>query len=268
MATYLLLWNPKRWPIANLVGDLFERRGGSLYASWSSGRCKSIVAGDRLFLAHVGEHPRGIFASGVGLSSPRSGRHWNPVLARAQKKALYVKGRFDVALDPRADQIVTFEELVAAGAEFNWSQQASGVEISVQAARVLETVWAERAGSFVSMPVVEHSALEGLRTETVTYRRGRSGKLRDVALLAARGICEACDRDFSCLLEGRGMRVLQVHHRKQLAVIDKPVLNRARDLAVLCANCHMLIHMNPRRALKVEVLRDLLAREAGRLTRD
>jgi predicted HNH restriction endonuclease len=32
------------------------------------------------------------------------------------------------------------------------------------------------------------------------------------------------------------------------------------DLAVMCANCHMLIHMNPKQALSVEELREMLGR--------
>jgi predicted HNH restriction endonuclease len=54
--------------------------------------------------------------------------------------------------------------------------------------------------------------------------------------------------------------VLQVHHRKQLASNDSPRLTKLRDLAVLCANCHMLVHMDPYKAIAVEKLRKMLAR--------
>jgi predicted HNH restriction endonuclease len=30
------------------------------------------------------------------------------------------------------------------------------------------------------------------------------------------------------------------------------------ELAVVCANCHMLIHMNPKRALDIQELRNML----------
>ena len=57
---------------------------------------------------------------------------------------------------------------------------------------------------------------------------------------------------------GKGVRVLQVHHRKQLANTDRPRLTHLNDLAVLCANCHTLVHINPKRALAVSALHRML----------
>ncbi len=104
-------------------------------------------------------------------------------------------------------------------------------------------------------------ALEGLRTEIVAYRQGRSRKLRDRALARSMGVCEGCAVDYSALLHGKGVRVLQVHHRRQLTATDRPRITKLSDLAVLCANCHLLVHMNPKRALSVERLTTIL-REA------
>lgn len=106
------------------------------------------------------------------------------------------------------------------------------------------------------------SAIEGVLTETMTYVRGRSRQLRDLALKKAEGACCVCDVDYSKLLDGKGARVLQVHHRKQLAANDTPRLTSLKDLAVVCANCHMLIHMNPKRALAVEALKKMLSAHA------
>jgi 5-methylcytosine-specific restriction protein A len=55
-----------------------------------------------------------------------------------------------------------------------------------------------------------------------------------------------------------GKRVLQVHHRKQLSSRDAPALTKPEDLAVVCANCHLLIHYDPKRALSVKALRKKL----------
>jgi len=54
------------------------------------------------------------------------------------------------------------------------------------------------------------------------------------------------------------MRVLQVHHKKQLGWKSTPKLTKSSDLAVVCANCHMLIHMNPKKALSIDKLRVML----------
>jgi hypothetical protein len=56
------------------------------------------------------------------------------------------------------------------------------------------------------------------------------------------------------MVDALGVRVLQVHHRKQLAVVDRPRVNRLADLPVVCANCHVLIHADPRRAMRHEDL--------------
>jgi len=103
-------------------------------------------------------------------------------------------------------------------------------------------------------------ALEGLLREVRAVTRARSGRLRSQALAEAAGVCAVCDTDFSKVLGGRGECVLQVHHRKQLSASKAPRLTRLADLAVVCANCHALIHKDPQEALPVERLRRMLAR--------
>jgi len=104
----------------------------------------------------------------------------------------------------------------------------------------------------------EPSATEGLLTEVTYYRRSRDRALRDRAFKESKGVCSVCDTDYTQLLDGKGVHVLQVHHRQQLAITDAPVITRLSDLAVVCANCHMLIHMDPKQALSVEALRTMM----------
>jgi len=107
-----------------------------------------------------------------------------------------------------------------------------------------------------------HSALEGERIEQRSYRRKRDLRLKQIAMEISGGLCAVCDTDYSKVLEGKGRRVLQVHHIKQLSQIDVPKLNTPEDLAVVCANCHSLIHMDPKKALKIKSLRMMLAKSA------
>ena len=81
----------------------------------------------------------------------------------------------------------------------------------------------------------EESDIEGTKTEIIQFKTKRSRKLRDLALNAAHGICCACGRDYSKLLGGRGVKVLQVHHRKQLAAREMPSITKLGDLVVVCA---------------------------------
>lgn len=102
------------------------------------------------------------------------------------------------------------------------------------------------------------SAVEGILRETIAITKSRDGKLRKAALEKARGICETCSVDYSSILDGLGKRVLQVHHRKQLSLAIEPVVNGIEDLAVVCANCHQIIHADIKKAMSVEELRKRL----------
>lgn len=112
----------------------------------------------------------------------------------------------------------------------------------------------------LSAEVQERStqAMEGMAREARYLVRARSGTLRKVALRLAEGICAVCGTDFSKVLDGLGSRVLQVHHKRQLSLSDEPQLNGVDDLAVVCANCHCLLHVDPERAMSVEELRGIV----------
>lgn len=102
------------------------------------------------------------------------------------------------------------------------------------------------------------SDIEGTKTEARYLKTARSRRLRDAAFNKARGVCCVCRRDYSKVLGGRGVRVLEVHHREQLSSREVPSLTRLGDLAVVCANCHLLIHLDPKNALAVEKLQEML----------
>jgi hypothetical protein len=93
--------------------------------------------------------------------------------------------------------------------------------------------------------VQEQAVIEGIAREIRVSRLSRSRKLRQEALLRAAGVCNACGVNYSEVLNGLGECVLQVHHLDQLSLKKIPSLTRLRKLAVLCANCHAIIHSNP-----------------------
>jgi len=103
------------------------------------------------------------------------------------------------------------------------------------------------------------TALEGLAYEAKVSRRKRNRALREKALSRSRGVCECCGTDFASVLGGRGWRVLQVHHKAQLRLRDAPTPTHISDLAIVCANCHLLLHYDPAVAIAVEDLRSMLS---------
>ena len=104
----------------------------------------------------------------------------------------------------------------------------------------------------------DEADIEGLKSEHLTTTTKRSRRLRDKAFNAANGICSVCRRDFSKVLGGQGVRVLQVHHIEQLSARDVPSVTSLADLVVVCANCHLLLHLDARQTLSVDDLRSRL----------
>jgi predicted HNH restriction endonuclease len=104
----------------------------------------------------------------------------------------------------------------------------------------------------------EASDIEGTKTEVVRLTSKRSRRLRDLAFKAAAGICSVCGRDFSKVLGGRGVRVLQVHHPDQVSSRVLPSITKVDDLIVVCANCHLLLHLDSGKSLTVGQLQEML----------
>jgi hypothetical protein len=105
------------------------------------------------------------------------------------------------------------------------------------------------------------SDIEGLRNEYRATRAKRSRRLRNKALHLARGVCAVCRRDFSKFLDGRCQRVLQAHHCKQLSARMVPAVTKLDDLVVVCANCHLLLHLDTDKTMTVDQLRNLLKKD-------
>ena len=257
MATYLLTWNPDDWPWDDLqanVEDLAQH--GSHLGRWSTGVSNKIQPKDRLFLIRLGREPKGIIGSGWAKSKVYKAPHRH----EKGKVAKYVDVDYDVLINPELNprHVLPRKKLNNLG-KMHWDSQSSGTTIPEGVARRLEELWAKFLdnGNQITL-AAEPCAIEGLQTEIVSYRRGRSRQLRDLALKKSEGICCVCDEDFSKLLGGKGKRVLQVHHRRQLAITRAPRLTRLSELAVVCANCHMLIHLNPKRAIRIYVLKKML----------
>lgn len=100
--------------------------------------------------------------------------------------------------------------------------------------------------------------MEGMITESKS--KYRDPALRSAALAQADGRCTGCGKNFRRVAGGKGEKCLVVHHKKQLKDTDKPVETRVSDLAVVCANCHMMIHADRDKALTLSQLRKLLSR--------
>jgi len=123
------------------------------------------------------------------------------------------------------------------------------------------------SGEFANLPASEEeedeeiSAPEGRLLIRRHYARERNRKLRKQKIGQAqdRGqpiACEACGFDFGRTYGGRGSNYIEVHHIVPLHHIGES-RTRLRDLALMCANCHRMIHVS-KPWLTVEQLRSLV----------
>jgi len=120
---------------------------------------------------------------------------------------------------------------------------------------VAENVWRAARGK----PLIEvERAMEGATTEARS--KHRNSALRRSALQLAGGICEGCGVNYSKRAKGKGLHCLVVHHKKQLKDTDQPRETKLSELAVLCGNCHLLVHSNRAKALTIPQLRRLHGR--------
>ncbi len=90
-------------------------------------------------------------------------------------------------------------------------------------------------------------SLEGSPRLVLHLRRERDPKLvkaKKAAVLQEKGqlACEACGFDFSATYGKLGDGFCEVHHRVPLSSSDLPMTTVLKDLAVLCSNCHRMIH--------------------------
>ena len=71
--------------------------------------------------------------------------------------------------------------------------------------------------------------------------------------------CEACDFDFQAIYGSLGNGFAECHHTVPVADLKEGQSTRLSDLAIVCANCHRMLHRS-RPLMSVAELRDLLRR--------
>ena len=99
---------------------------------------------------------------------------------------------------------------------------------------------------------------EGRRIEKLHKSRERSSKV--VALAKQKHAernkgklpCEVCGFDFRSNYGDRGVHFIEAHHKVPLKKLDKmkSTATRVKDLAMVCANCHRMLHRTPLASIK------------------
>lgn len=74
--------------------------------------------------------------------------------------------------------------------------------------------------------------------------------------------CEACGFNFAAFYGDLGADFCEVHHRRPLSQIEAPVRPDLDDLAIVCSNCHRMIHKTDP-MMTIEKFRKLLRELRG-----
>ena len=122
--------------------------------------------------------------------------------------------------------------------------------------------WPDLEAREATLPDIDDSALEGERRLVQHFRLERSRSLVEAkkkTVLAATGrlACEICDFEFKARYGPLGDGFCEVHHKQPLAASVSPSVTHLKDLAVVCSNCHRILHRWSC-TLSVEQLRERL----------
>ena len=101
---------------------------------------------------------------------------------------------------------------------------------------------------------------EGRSRAIVSRVRERSPRLRAAALEIHGYLCQVCGFDFEATYGAWGRGFAEVHHVRELgtAPAEGVEVDPSTDLAVVCSNCHRMIHRRPKWALPLAELRRII----------
>jgi 5-methylcytosine-specific restriction protein A len=136
--------------------------------------------------------------------------------------------------------------------EVVWRLFANEPKRLAQVSQAIRACLADQHGATIYLAQDEpeiREAEEGRILTRMHRQRERSRKLvEQVKILALRNFgrlaCAACGFDFTEAYGPSGSGVIDVHHTKPLHTLPEGHRTSVHDLALLCANCHRIVHAN------------------------
>ena len=191
-------------------------------------------------------------AWGVGAAQVRysDDGHWYATLAR-----------FPAALfDAHGYVLFETEEAYRSSRHLRIGKQISvskpGISVIPGYVRIAEA----DATPLLDVDIHTHAATEGRRRLVLHLQRERSQTVvRNKKRQAISLDCEICGFSFARAYGHAASDYCQVHHLSPLSEVQNSSRTRMEDLAILCANCHRVVHScNPPYTL--QQVRDMLAK--------
>ena len=111
---------------------------------------------------------------------------------------------------------------------------------------------------------LEEEHAEGQKTTRLVSYFERNPDLRSAAIAVHGTRCQACGMTFVERYGELGEGFIEVHHLKPVADYEGEVsVNPETDMAVVCPNCHRVLHRGQDELLTVEELRGILQTRGG-----
>lgn len=147
---------------------------------------------------------------------------------------------FPAFLQSQSNFSLGINEIQDSNAIEQFTAFAKGDKLSSVAASVA-------SGLQYDIDTLDPKALEGGPTYVSHLRRERNRALviakREQALAEHGQLrCEACDFDFSAFYGALGKGFCEVHHKTPLGSLKEKRITRMSDLAIVCSNCHRILH--------------------------
>jgi 5-methylcytosine-specific restriction enzyme A len=103
---------------------------------------------------------------------------------------------------------------------------------------------------------------EGKLTYVLTNKHERNPNLRAASIQVHGTRCQVCGFSFSEVYGSLGDGFIEVHHLYPVSRYTGEVnVSPSTDMAVVCANCHRMIHRNPEKPLILEDLRQIVEKQ-------
>ncbi len=124
-------------------------------------------------------------------------------------------------------------------------------------------------GEVAALPEVNADEMmdapEGRLLTRVHLSRERNRKLvakrKELAIrTTGKLLCDACGFDFSAIYGERGTGFIEAHHLNAVHTLQAGSRTRVQDLALVCANCHRMIHAK-QPWLTLDELRAIISRD-------
>jgi 5-methylcytosine-specific restriction protein A len=259
---FVFVWQPNDdFPKAYVDGLLARfTAGGPFIEDW---RCATgqTQPGDNAYVFGQGAAHRCIFAVGT-VAGPLKPRQPNVAYR-------YLPVQIEMIADPDAGGLIDAAAIRTLGDGALKSIRRSGVSLAEPIGRGLDRLLASRS---ILEPDADDTVAEVLVSETPEMRQHRRLERNPAAVRAARSWhgcrCQACGFDFEQTYGDLGSDFIEVHHLKPLSSLPRDqatVLNVVTDFAVLCANCHRMIHRLPDPG-DLTVLREVVTSQAKHQT--